>query len=165
MSGGARPAVEQQVPPPALLKVVNALFRTILQSRLHRPLSKDLMLLHVRGRKSGRVYVVPVGRHEHHGQLVASAGGTWRRNLEGGAPLDVTLDGRRRPAYGELVTDPDEVATVFQDLLAARGPKGASRLGLKINVHRPPTQDELREGLRGRHLVRLRLADTDPAAT
>lgn len=150
----------EDVPPPAaLLRIVNPVLRTVLRSPLHWPVSKGLMLLHVTGRKSGRVYVVPVGRHVHADQLVASAGGGWRRNLAGGADLGVTLDGRRRPAHGVLVDDPSEVAEIFADLLAQLGLQRANRLGLKLNVDRPPTEAELRAALTDRRVVRLSLLD------
>jgi hypothetical protein len=152
------PAVQDNPPPAAVLAVMNPIVRTVLRSPLHRAFSKDLMLLHVTGRRSGRVYVVPVGRHEHRGQLVASAGGSWRRNLRHGADLEVTLDGRRRHAYGELVEDPQEVAEVFRDMLADEGIKRAPRLGLQVNVKRAPTLEELRVALADRKVVRLRLS-------
>ena len=115
------------------------------------------MLLHVTGRKSGRAYVFPVGRHYHDGHLVASAGGAWRRNLVGGAELEVTVDGRRRRAHGELLDDPQVVAEIFGDLLAHLGLKRANRLGLKLNVDRAPTTDELRAALVHRDVLLLSL--------
>ena len=134
--------VQDRPPPAAVLMVMNPIVRTVLRSPLHRALSRDLMLLHVTGRTSGRVYDVPVGRHEHHGQLVASAGGSWRRNLRHGANLEVTVDGRRLRAYGELVEDPHEVAQIFSDLLNELGRKRANRLGLQVNVERlPPSRN------------------------
>ena len=164
VSKSVRPAVEDLPPPAALLRIVNPVLRTVLQSPLHRALSSGLMLLHVRGRKSGRVYVFPVGRYELDGQLVASAGGAWRRNLAGGAKLEVTLDGRRHHAHGDLVDDPHEIAVIFSGLLAQLGLKRANRLALKLNVDRAPTVDELRAALVNRKVLRLSLLDTGPAA-
>ena len=149
--------VQDRPPPAAVLMVMNPIVRTVLRSPLHRALSRDLMLLHVTGRTSGRVYDVPVGRHEHHGQLVASAGGSWRRNLRHGANLEVTVDGRRLRAYGELVEDPHEVAQIFSDLLNGLGRKRANRLGLRVNVERAHTLEELRVALVDRKVVRLSL--------
>ncbi|WP_161965163.1 hypothetical protein [Ornithinimicrobium cerasi] len=163
MSVPERPSVEDQRPPASLLRVVNPVLRTILRSPLHRAASTGLMLLHVKGRKSGRVYVVPVGRHVYQGQLVALAGGTWRRNLAGGADLEVTLDGHRRPAHGELIEDPREVAEIFEDLLAQIGPKRANRLGLKLNTDRAPTTTELQAALVDRNVVRLTFLDSGAA--
>ncbi|WP_404380911.1 nitroreductase/quinone reductase family protein [Knoellia locipacati] len=152
------PAVEDKPPPAAVIRILNPILRTVLRSPAHRAFSKDLMLLHVTGRRTGRVYVVPVGRHEHHGGLVASAGGSWRRNLRNGADCDVTLDGRRRHARGVLVDDPHEVAVIFSDLLAAMGRDRANRLGLQLNVDRLPTLEELSAALVDRNVVRLTLS-------
>lgn len=164
MSEPPRPAVEDHTPPRAVLNVINTVLRTVLQSRMHRAVGGGLMLLHVTGRKSGRVYDVPVGRHEYHGQLVASAGGGWRRNLAGGADLEVTLDGRRRRAHGELVEDPREVAEIFSDLLAQVGLKRVNTLGLRLNVDRAPTLEELQAALPNRRVLRLDLLDAEPSA-
>ena len=158
MRDDGSPAVEDHPPPAAVISILNPIVRTVLRSPAHRAFSKDLMLLHVRGRRTGREYVVPVGRHEHHGELVASAAGGWKRNLKNGADCDVTLDGRRRHAHGVLVDDPHEVAVIFSDLLAAMGRDHANRLGLKLNVDRLPTLEELSAALVGRNIVQLTLA-------
>ena len=160
VSHSPHPAVEDKPPPAGVLKVINPAVRAILQSRLHRALSGNLMLLHVTGRKSGRVYLIPVGRYQHNGQLIASAGGQWRRNLAGGGDLDVTLDGRRRHAHGDLVDDPLEVTQIFSELLAQLGLKRANRLALQLNVDRAPTLDELRGALGDRQILRLTLLET-----
>lgn len=150
-------AVEDRPPPAAVLKVINPILKSVLRSPLHRALSRDLMLLHVTGTKTGRMYVVPVGRHEVNGRLLVSAGGAWRRNLKNGADLDVTLDGRRHPAHGVLVQDPQEVAEIFAEMLNELGLNRANRLGLQINVDRAPTVEELRVALVNRNVVRLTL--------
>lgn len=105
------------------------------------------MLLHVTGRKSGRVYAIPV--------VATSSTATWwprpaapgDPNLAGGVDLEVTLDGRRHRAHGELVEDPHQVAQIFSDLLDQVGLKRANRLGLKFNVDRAPTMPELSAAL------------------
>lgn len=117
------------------------------------------MLISVRGRKSGRVYSVPVGRHEHGGVLLVSADGHWRHNLRGGAPVTLTIDGRERAAYAELEEDADEVAAVFHTLLNRYGRIGRAVLGLRINVGRPPTCDEIRPAVARRAIARVELAD------
>lgn len=70
------------------------------------------MVLHITGRRTGRRYDIPVGYHDIDGQrtVVTSAG--WRRNLRGGADVEVTLRGRRRHARAALVEDPPAVERV-----------------------------------------------------
>jgi hypothetical protein len=86
--------------------------------------------------------VVPVGHPDLHGQLVVSAGGGWRRNLAGGADLEVTLDGAS--------------TTV--------GLNPANRLGLRLNVDRARTRQELQASLADRKMTRLDLVDTQRSA-
>jgi deazaflavin-dependent oxidoreductase (nitroreductase family) len=87
-----RPAVEDAPPPKAVLRLLNPLLVALLRSPLHGLASKNFMLLTVTGRKSGRTYTFPIGRHEEpDGTFVLSAGGNWRHNLRGGADVRVTL--------------------------------------------------------------------------
>ncbi len=159
MADTPKPAVEERLAPAAMVKILNPVMRAILASPLHAIASKGLLVLHVRGRRSGKVYDVPVGRHELDGQLLAYGGGGWRVNLRGGADLQVTIDGRRRRAHAELEEDPARVAEVFLRLLTDLGPKKANRVGLSVNVDRAPTLDEVREGTRGRAIVVITLVD------
>ena len=159
MTDTTKPAVEEALAPAAMVKLVNPVLRWLLSSPLHGIASKGLLVLHVTGRRTGRVYDVPVGRHELDGQLMTYGGGAWRANLRGGADLEVTVDGRRRRAYAVLEEDPDHVAEVFDRLLKKLGPKRANRVALKVNVDRAPTLDEVRAGTAGRALVLITLLD------
>lgn len=104
------PAVQDARPPRNVIRFVNPVMKALLRSPLHRLLSKNLMLLTVTGRKTGRVYTVPVGRHESaDGSFVLSAGGNWRHNLRGGADVRITLDGQERagtPCSKKTATEP-----------------------------------------------------------
>src|SRR5262249_54080414 len=118
----ARPPVEDARPPRAVLRIVNPIIRAILRSSLHRPLSKQLMLLSVRGRRTGRWVRVPVGRYEFNDTLLVSVSGRWRHNLRGGA--SVTLDGRERVGYAEVIDNAEDVVQIFKTLLDRVGPSG-----------------------------------------
>lgn len=150
--------VEDHRPSPAVLRVVNPILTIALRSRLHRPFSKSLMVLEVVGRRSGRRYRVPVGRHEVGDDFIVSVSGGWRHNLVDGAAVTVILDGRERTGIVEVVRDPDEVARTFKMLYDRYGPKGASLIGLKVNVPRSPTVEELRPAVSRRWIARIRLA-------
>lgn len=156
-----RPPVEDRTPPRPVLRVVNPLLRALLRSPVHRLLSAHLMLISVRGRKTGRVHTVPVGRHESGGMFLVSSTGNWRHNLRGGAPVKLTVDGRERTAYAELDEDADEVAAVFNTLLNRYGRIGPVMLGLRINVQRPPTTDEIKPAVARRAIARVRLTGQD----
>ena len=156
----SRPAVQTQLPPAALLRIVNAVLRTLLRSPLHRAVDGGFLLLHVTGRKTGRRYDVVVGRHELDGGLFVATSAPWRKNLAGGAPVEVTDRGRVRTGQGELVQDPDAVAALYHAEIQRVGWKRGQRLGLKINVRRTPTTDELADAARrdGLSAVRVRFS-------
>jgi hypothetical protein len=142
-----------------VIRVVNPVIRVLLRSPAHGLLSKQLMLLKVTGRKSGRVYTIPVGRHELDGELVVSAAGAWRHNLRGGAPVRVIVDGRERGGYAELEEDPEQVAHVYKTLLDRVGIKKARQVGLKVNLDRLPTAEEVGPAVAQRGIARIRLTD------
>ena len=156
--------VEGAEPPEKLAKIVNPTMKALLQSPLHRLASRHLMLLTFKGRKTGRTYTVVVGRHEvEDGTLIVPLGTTgrqWRLNFCNGAPVEVTIEGRLRRGWGELVEDPEEVARVYELLLNRVGLKNARRLGLKANVARKPTKEELKAVLVGRGVVLIKLQET-----
>jgi F420H(2)-dependent quinone reductase len=157
MSASEKPPVESGQPPPLVIRLLNPILRALLRSPLHRPLSKQFMLLTVTGRKTGRIYTIPVGRHELAGTLVVYAAGSWRRNLRGGAPVRVTVDGRERTGYAELEENPDQVAQAYKARLDSLGVANARQLGLKVNVGRSPTAEEIKPTVAQRGIATIRL--------
>ena len=154
--GDGRPPVETAEPPKALGYVIGPVMRVLLRSPLHGLVSGQLMLLSFSGRRSGKRYeVVVVGRHEQGDVLVVPSASRWRFNLRGGAPVEVTLGGIRRAGRAELVEDPDEVALVYGELLDKVGIRSAQRAGLRVNVDRKPTRDELKVALVDHGAVRV----------
>jgi hypothetical protein len=103
------------------------------------------MLLHFRGRKTGRSYKVVVGRRTIDGQLGVLTNSAWRANFRGGARVEVTLASQRRSGHAEVAEDPEEVAAhVYRGLIEEYGFEQAGRrLGNRINVNRMPTHEEL----------------------
>ena len=152
-----RPAVEDGRPPKAVLRFVNPIAVALLRSRLHRLISKNLILLTVTGRKSGRSYTLPVTRHDRpDGTLVVGGAGGWRHNLRAGTDVRVTLDGRERTAHVTVEEDPTRAAEVFKGLLESTN---ARAVGVKVNVQHSPTPDEIRPVLAQRVIAYLTLAD------
>ncbi|HEX2295863.1 MAG TPA: hypothetical protein VHN37_11195 [Actinomycetota bacterium] len=141
-----RPPVQRVHQPRWLLKVLNPLVRWRLRRRARGEASRRLMLLHVTGRRTGRSYDVPVTRHVLDGRPCAFTDASWRHNLRGGAEIDVTIDGKRRPARAELEEDPGRVARALLDRIEDVGVAEAARtIGLRVSVARNPTLHELRD--------------------
>jgi hypothetical protein len=160
LAGARSPrAVEDGRPPRQVVRIINPIICALLRTPLHPLLSRQLTLLTMRGRKSGRWVTVPVGRHQIDGTLFVSVSGRWRYNLSGGSPVRVVLDGRDHLGYAEVVDDPEQVAQIFKMLIDRVGARGAALLGMKLNVKRLPTAGEIRPVVATRWIARVRLAE------
>ena len=164
MPSTARPAVERIRPPRLPYRVVNRVLRRLLcDPGRARRVGRHLLLLHVTGRRTGRRLVFPVAyRLPGDGRLMVLTNSGWRVNLRGGADVTVTLHGRDRPARAELVEDPDAVAGVYRALIEEAGyARAGRRMGIRINVPRVPTHEELAEASRrdGLAVIHLDVAD------
>lgn len=150
MTKSDRPAVQRVQPPKAPYQAVNAVMRWMLSSPGRaRPMGESLLLLHLTGRKSGRGFEFPVAYVADGDRLVVLTTSTWRVNLRERPDVHVTLRGRRLAARAELVEDPDAVAQVYGARIAEVGyTKAARRMGIRINVDRPPTHQELVDAAR-----------------
>ena len=65
-----------------LMGVINVPMRLILGLPFATPLSRQLMLLHLTGRKSGKRYVQPVSYVPNGNTLLTPGGGRWKLNLK-----------------------------------------------------------------------------------
>jgi hypothetical protein len=150
------PAVERATPPAVVTVLGNPVLTWLLSGRRRSTqVGQSLILLHVTGRRSGRVYSTPVAYHRwSDGSLVVLTSSTWRVNLRGGpTPVEVTLLGQRVRATAVLQEDPVAVAHVYAELIDDVGlGKAGPRLGIRINVNRAPTDEELVDAARREHL-------------
>ena len=90
----------------ALQGLVNRVIRALLRTPLLcRAVGKRLITVYVVGRKSGRHYPVPVAYTRHDGTILIGTEFAWVRNLRTGEPVDIRLEGRRRSADVQVLTD------------------------------------------------------------
>jgi hypothetical protein len=154
----AEARLRSNVPSIRVLQIINPFVRAILRSPLHGLLSKQVMLLTYTGRKTAKRYTIPVGYARDGETLVVFSSRAWRRNLRGGAPVEVRLQGRLHTGTGVPIEDPDEVADEVERTIASYGLKGATRkTGITLDVMPPPTREEIVHAMQGRAAIRIRL--------
>src|SRR5436190_18584966 len=96
--------IRSSVPSTRVLHAVNPFVSVVLRSPLHRLLSKQLLLLTVTGRTSGKAYTFPVGYiREADAIIILSGRHVWWKNLRGGAPVAVLLEGQRHTGRAEVI--------------------------------------------------------------
>jgi hypothetical protein len=127
----------------ALTRMGNVFMRPLIRSRAGRGMH-ELALLSFSGRRSGTRYEVPVAYHELDGDGIVLTRSGWRLNFRGGADVEVTREGRRRPMRAELIEGPDEVADVYAELLERYGIEKPTKIGLRISGDRIPNHQEIR---------------------
>ncbi|HXN03256.1 MAG TPA: nitroreductase/quinone reductase family protein [Candidatus Acidoferrum sp.] len=109
----------------------------ILRSPLHQLLSRNLMLLTVRGRRTGTWHTVPVGYVRQNGALDVLVANrqvkAWWRNLEGGAPVQIVLRGRTIFTRAEALTFERDARSFTFALrnYVAKNRQGARAVGIR----------------------------------
>ena len=90
----------------------NDFVKLLLLSPLHGLLDNSLMLITVRGRKSGRAITTPVNYYSDGESLwvISNRNRTWWRNTCEGAEVTLRLNGRDVKAYAEAILDEHAVA-------------------------------------------------------
>ena len=141
-----------------MMRVSNPVMRGLLRSPAGGPLRRQFMVLRFFGRKTGRRYDVPVVAHRLDGGLYALTDAPWRNNFSDGADVEVTLDGHVTRMRGQLVDDPEAVASLYARAIDLFGTKRAQRmLGLKIHTTGTPATEALAEAARRYHLSAIQL--------
>lgn len=152
------PAVTVPVPPKGMLSVVNPMLRLLLRTPFAGSAHQRFMVVTVRGRKSGRQYVIPLSAHRIDNDLYAMTNAAWKNNFRDGATAEVLHDGHTTTMRGELIQDRAVVADLFRRCAESYGVKSAQRMmGLKFREQRIPTLEEFSEAIDREHLVAIRL--------
>lgn len=122
----------------SLLRYVgNPIVTAVLRSPMHPMLSRSVLLLTVRGRRTGTWYTVPVGYISQDGTLVVLVANrqvkAWWRNLEGGAPVVLVLRGRVLLARAEALTFERDARSFTFALrnYVAKNRRGARAVGMR----------------------------------
>lgn len=114
------------------LRVANPLVRGLLRSPAHGLLSGSLLVLSYRGRRSGRLFSIPVQYASEEGAFLVVAAMAeskqWWRTFRQPAPAELTLRRERIPVTGALVAGPAETRAALAAYAAAR-PRAARALG------------------------------------
>lgn len=116
--------------PKRLYRVINPLMVTLLRSPLHRSLSRWMLLLSFYGRKSGKRYTLPLGYVQQNERIFVLTHSPWWKNLRGGAPVLLRIQGRNVGGTANIVEDAALIGEVTHAFVAAHGVKMAQRLGL-----------------------------------
>lgn len=152
------PAVTISHPPAGLLRAVNPVLGFLLRTPLMGPMRKQMMVVNVTGRKSGRRYSIPLSAHRIDNTLYALTSAPWKNNFRDGATAEVLHGGKTTSMRGELITDPATVADLYHRCAESYGVKRAqTMMGLKFRDNRIPTPEEFTEAAARDHMAAVKL--------
>jgi hypothetical protein len=100
------------------MRRVNVPMRVVLNLPFKTFLSRQLMLLFYKGRRTGRAYRQPVSYVADGETLLTPGGGHWKANLREGEPITVRLRGSKVHLEPEFVRDADEVERLLRLMMA-----------------------------------------------
>ena len=129
-----------------IYKVANPFVKALLRSPLHGIASKNVALLHFRGRKSGREFVTPLSYVRANGTvcLLSAQGTRWWMNLrEEGTPVSIeiareTVTGKARLWDGDSEALRERVRRYLIAL-----PRDAKVYGIKLDESNRPVEESL----------------------
>ena len=132
----------------------------ILRSPLHGMLDKSTLLVTVSGRKSGRQITTPVNYVRDGDTLwvTSTRQRTWWRNLRGGAPLTVQLQGVEVRASGEVFESDAEVGDGLRAYFKA-APQVARYFQVQLDADGLPLPEDLARAAQSRVVIRIDLED------
>ncbi|WP_396913776.1 hypothetical protein [Mycolicibacterium sp.] len=148
---------------PTIPEPVNALVRLMLRSPLHRIMSHNTMVLSVTGRRSAKVYDVPVSYSVDGPDLVCFTDSPWWKNLRDAAPVTATIRGRRVRGRAEAVSGPAVAEHLGRHLHVV--PRDARYHAVRLGAGRQPVAQDLLRAARTTAMIRVRLDETPTETT
>jgi deazaflavin-dependent oxidoreductase (nitroreductase family) len=145
-----------------VFRVLNVPMRAVLGLPVGTPLGRQLMLVFLTGRRTGKSYRQPVSYVRDGEVLLTPGGGNWKLNLKDGQPVRIRLRGRDVAARPEIVSDPDEIERLLGIMTAANPMAGrfvAIPKGPDGRLDRTRLEAAVRYGFR---IIRWHLDDPEP---
>jgi hypothetical protein len=127
----------------------NSIMVWLLQSPLHG------MVINYSGRKSGKNYHLPVSYFRVGENLltVSYKRRTWWRNLRGGVPVSLHLQGKDIKGQAEVVEDEQGVVEGLKAFISGN-PRAAHMFGVKFSEDNQPEPESLQQAAKGHVIVR-----------
>lgn len=159
MTSTLQPTEPRQLPPDAVYKVINPTFKFLLHTPLHGLMSKHLMVLTFKGRKSGKTYSIPVAYVQQGNTLFTGTQSRWASNLRGGVPVNLRLRGEKRSGTADVISDEQGLREQF-GIILPQSPQLGEIMGIKLEPNGEPRAVDLAAArARGTVIVRIELAE------
>ena len=140
-------------------KFANPFVRFILRSPLHKMMSAAVMLITYHGKKTGKAYTLPVQYVQAKEAIYIIPGmperKTWWRNLRGGAPVVLTLNGKTLNGQALVLEAGTESAAEAFRLYLKRFPPAAKLYDIRLGPDGTCSEEDLQHAARSIVAVKI----------
>jgi deazaflavin-dependent oxidoreductase (nitroreductase family) len=129
----------------------------VLGSAVHGMVSKTVLLITFTGRKSGKTYTTPVSYSQYGDLVYIFSHANWWKNLRGGAPVTLRIQGRELRGLAEPVAE--DKPAIAEALYAhlQKVPSDARWYGVSFDDHRNPRTEDVKKAVQTVVMIRTRL--------
>jgi deazaflavin-dependent oxidoreductase (nitroreductase family) len=133
----------------------NPIVKLLLRSPLHNIVGSSFLLITFTGRKSGKVYTVPVQYVTSGNNLliVSACSHTWWKNLRGGVAVSIRRNGRNAKATAQVLEDKASAIGLMDFLKSA--PHLVRYFHVNLNVDGKPNEKEVIEAAKDKVVVEI----------
>jgi len=146
-------SASSSVPP-----ILNKTMKFVLRSPLHGVVSKYLLLITFTGRKSGKTYTTPVSYLQEDGQVAIFTHANWWKNLRGGAPVRLRLQGREVQGMAELIVEDKPAIAASLTKHLQKSAFDAQFYDVSIDENGNPNAEDINLAVQTVTMIRVRLA-------
>ena len=131
------------------------MMKRLLRSTLHPLASGNTALISFSGRKTGRLYTIPVSYLEDDATFLIMTKFRWWKNLRGGARVTLTIRGREIEGVAETVEDPGFIRAGMRRFLT-RIPRDARFYEVDFDDDRRPRAADIATASNTTVLIRVK---------
>jgi hypothetical protein len=115
-----------------------------------------MMVLEFHGRKTGKVYTIPVSYLREGDVVIAFTDSPWQRNMVGGAPVTLYLKGKPVSGFAQVVKDRDEVTEGLTRFIRAFH-FNARYFGVSFDADGEPIREQVERGSQHHVMIKIQL--------
>ena len=142
---------------PTVPPYVSSAMKLVLRSPVHGMVSKTVLLITFTGRKSGKTYTTPVDYSQDGDQVTIFTHADWWKNLRGGAPVTLRIQGRELQGFAEPVAEDKRAVAAGLTEHLRKVPSDARYYGVTFDDQRNPRAEEVEKAAHGVVMIRVRL--------
>jgi hypothetical protein len=136
---------------------VNKAMEFVLRSPAHSIVSKTVVLITFTGCKSGKTYTTPVSYSQSGDQVSIFTHANWWKNLRGGMPVILRIQGRAVQGLAEPVSEDKQAVAAGLAAHLRKVPGDARWYGVTFDDHGNPRAEEVEQAVQTVVMIRVQL--------